>query len=84
MKHITQQYGEPCNDLELTTEEFKIIEPFLRALGIRSRTVVYEVVDGTPIHRIQAENVYKSCIGDAERKFADTLMSEASIGAYQR
>jgi hypothetical protein len=84
MKHITTEYGQPCNDLELTSEELKVLEPFLLALGVRCRTTIYWTENGTGMHKIQAENVYKACIGAKERKFADKFMTEDYINCYKR
>ena len=37
MKHITEQYGQPANLLELSSEDFDKLRPFLFQLGVLSR-----------------------------------------------
>ena len=87
MKHITTEYGQPCNYLELTEEEYKALDGFLRGVGVQSRrTTSYNGVV-----TIQAENPYKTeliCYGrihTAENilKFADEAMSEKEIMRYK-
>ena len=57
MKHITKRYGVELNELELTQEEFAQLEPFLKALGVRCRTPLWDS-NGNMI--IEAENPYKT------------------------
>ena len=83
LKHITTRYGQPCNHLELTSEELEELEPFLKELGVRCRTMVYTTKDGVENHVIQAENPYKFYIGKPERKHADECMTERGIRLYK-
>lgn len=39
MNHITQEYGEPTNLLEMRTEDFDSLRGFLRAAGVDIRMV---------------------------------------------
>ncbi len=89
MKHINERYGQPENLLSLTPEEYKELEPFLKALGVRTRTTRWsheEVI-------IQADNPYKwwltinRNIDDALKttyNCASEAMSDFSISCYKR
>ena len=37
MKHITEEYGQPCNLLVLSREEYHMLDAFLRLEGVRIR-----------------------------------------------
>ena len=39
MKHITEEYGQPCNKIESTHEEYLLLKNFLKAYGIESRMI---------------------------------------------
>lgn len=56
MKHITMEYGQPCNYLELTEAEYKVLEGFLRGEGVRCRAITRYNGNVT----IQAENPYET------------------------
>ena len=83
MKHIAIEYGQESNCLELTTEELATLEPFLNRLGVRVRTTVYHTENGVGIHKIQAENVYKSWIGHSERARADEDLTTDALKRYK-
>lgn len=86
MKHITTEYGQPCNYLELTEEEYKALDGFLRGVGVRSRrTSSYNGVV-----TIQAENPYQRNLiryfyhnGKNILKFADEEMTDKEIARYK-
>lgn len=81
MKHITEAYGMPANDLTLTHEELKQLEPFLKALGVRCRITISDRNECT----IQAENPYKTWAGHPQaREIADEEMSDFRIRCYKR
>lgn len=89
MKHITEEYGTETNLLQLTQEEYKQLEPFLRQLGIRCRTTTWDSKEMT----VQAENPYKyqlhsAAVGNSEIKryeqYADELMTDKYISLYKR
>lgn len=37
MMHITEEYGQPCNLLVLSEEEYRVLDAFLRLEGVRIR-----------------------------------------------
>lgn len=80
MKHITKEYGQSTNLLELTQDEYKALEPFLVALGVRSRATMWM---GETV-KIQAENPYKEWISREDRSFADEAMSERGMSFYKQ
>ena len=80
MKHIANEYGSPCNLLELTSDELKALEPFLLALGVRCRTTM---AYGDK-KQIQAENVYRTWIGQTEREQAKQELTDEQIKIYKR
>lgn len=59
MKYISEEYGQKCNLLELTQDEYDALEPFLLALGVRSRTTSSWVEGDLIVNKIQADNPYK-------------------------
>ena len=83
MKHITIEYGQEDNLMELTSDELATLEPFLNRLGIRVRTTVYHTENGIGIHKIQAENVYKSWISQTDRARADEDMTPDALSRYK-
>lgn len=81
MKHITKRYGAKTNDLILTHEELKELEPFLKALEIRCRTIISDSQE----EMIQADNPYKTWAGHPDCKsIADEEMSDFRIKCYKR
>lgn len=53
MKHITEEYGQPCELIESTYEEFVILSEFLKRHGVEVRhcrsdrnTVVWQIRNG--------------------------------------
>ena len=40
MKHITEEYGQPCELIESTCEEFRLLKEFLKRFGIEARRCV--------------------------------------------
>lgn len=93
MKHITEEYGQECNRLELTENEYKNLEPFLISLGVRSRFVCCYYKDKTLMYEIQAENPYKNILArhsfyneGIKRDFdiANKDMEPASMAHYKR
>lgn len=83
MKHISEQYGNPANLLQVSDEEFEAVAEFLKRLGVRCRVTSWNV-GGSGELIIQAENPYKTWISDKERYFADLAMTNEAIAAYQR
>ena len=55
MKHITEEYRQPTNDIESTREEFEIMKAFLEEHGVLVRKI--SVIDG--VVKWQAKNPYK-------------------------
>ena len=81
MKHIVEEYGKKCNLLELTSDEYRILEPFLLSLGVRTRVTKW---DSKKIV-IQAENVFNSCwISQIAREIAEEQLTPFSISCYER
>ena len=81
MKHITERYGGETNELTLTHEELKELEPFLKALGIRCRSTVSDPQEAT----IEAHNPYRTWAGHPDCKsIADEEMSDFCIKCYKR
>ena len=81
MEYIKEQYGVESNLLSLTADEYKVIEPFLLAHGVRSRVTM---ISGG-VYTIQAENTYKSWMRDAfDRKLAEDDLTGFRLECYQR
>lgn len=89
MKHITEEYGQPCNLLELSEEEYRELDAFLRLEGIIIRRC--RSYCGTTT--IQAENPYKSMLahsagtGHSVKKAyraAEEEMSDQQVARYKR
>lgn len=81
MKHITEEYGVETNELTLTWEEYKQLEPFLEKLGVRTRTIIS---DGEQL-TIQGENPYKTWAKHPMcKEIADDEMSDFKISCYKR
>lgn len=40
MKHITEEYGSPCNHIESSIKEFYILKDFLKLYGIEARMIM--------------------------------------------
>ena len=40
MKHITEEYGQPCDLIESTCEEFYIMKEFLKRFGVEARQCI--------------------------------------------
>lgn len=60
MEHITNQYGRGVNYLKMPSEAyFKVLDPFLLELGIRSRVMSSYYQDGVCMVEVQADNPYK-------------------------
>lgn len=82
MEHIREQYGSQVNYLKLTRDEYKALEPFLLALGVRSRVTQ---IDTDRTYTIQAENVFKSCMTNRnDREYAEHFLTNEMIEVYQR
>ena len=89
MKHITQQYGQAENLLELSEEDYLQLEGFLKELGVRTRRVSSDWGAGTTV--IQAENPYQvqlelySKYHSAESilAFADEKMTDYEVARYK-
>lgn len=89
MKHITEEYGQQTNLLTLTADDYWKLEPFLKALGIRTRmTKMY----GNEV-TIQGDNPYKHWLALNRRlnqgtevtwECAERDMSEFGINCYKR
>ncbi len=89
MKHITKQYGQRTNLLELTEEDYRQLEGFLKELGVRTRRVSSDLGAGTTV--IQAENPYKVQLelhskyhpAESILAFADKQMTDDEIARYK-
>ena len=81
MEYIKEQYGTKVDFLKLTVDEYKVIEKFLLAHGVRSRVTMIENGEYT----IQAENTYKTWMRDAfDRKLAEDNLTGFSLECYRR
>lgn len=81
MKNITNQYGMEVNNLTLTWDEFKELEPFLKKLGVRCRVCISDREGVT----IQAENPYKIWANHPKcKEIADDMMTDFKINCYKR
>lgn len=40
MKHITEEYGQPCELIESTCEEFFVLKEFLKRHGVEARLCI--------------------------------------------
>lgn len=92
MKYISEEYGQKCNLLELTQDEYDALEPFLLALGVLSRTTSSWVEGDLIVQKIQAENPYKDLltsykgindITDHVYALAEIAMEPLSISHYK-
>lgn len=84
MKHVTESYGKPVNDLVLTSNEyFNVLDPFLTSLGIRSRVCSMWSENGQYMVQIQAENPYKGYISGREKGLADAMMTPDAVACYK-
>lgn len=89
MKHITQQYGQAENLLELSEEDYRQLEGFLVKLGVRTRRVSSDWGAGTTV--IQAENPYQVQLelyskyhpAESILAFADKQMTVDEIARYK-
>lgn len=89
MKHITKQYGQRTNLLELTEEDYSQLEGFLVKLGVRTRRVSSDWGAGTTV--IQAENPYKVQLdlyskyhtAESILAFADEKMTDDEVARYK-
>ena len=80
MNHITTQYGEDCNLLELSVDDYYKLERFLLKLGVRSRMI--SMYQGNCL--IQAENVYPIDMSADERKHIECVyLNEKAIRGYK-
>ena len=60
MKYITEEYGQPCELIESTCEEFFIMKEFLKQHGVEARLVM----SYGEVCKWQIRNVYKYwCFG---------------------
>lgn len=84
MKHITEEYGSPCNLLEISNKDLAQLEPFLKQLGVRVRSTMGWSKDGEYMSLIQAENVYYTWNTPKEREQAKTHMTDFAISCYKR
>ncbi len=81
MEYIKEQYGIEANLLKLTADEYKTIEPFLLAHGVRTRVTMIENREYT----IQAENTYKTWMSNPnDRKYAEDDLKGLRLSSYQR
>ena len=81
MEYIKEEYGTKVDFLKLTANEYKVIEPFLLAHGVRTRVTMIENSEYT----IQAENTYKTWMRDAfDRKLAEDNLTGFRLECYQR
>ena len=79
MKHITAEYDQQTNLLELTFDELAVLEPFLNRIGVRVRTTMYS----GSVNVIQADNPYKDWISSEDRVYADKEMSPDRLRCYK-
>ena len=81
MKHITEEYGMDTNKLTLTWEEYRHLEPFLKKLGVRTRSIISDSDQLT----IQGENPYKTWAKHPMcKEIADEEMTDFKINCYKR
>lgn len=83
MTHITEEYGQKCNLLSVSSEDLDHLEGFLKELGVRVR-VTRMFGD---ICFIQGENPYKIYAGQHDGKakaYGDEAMSDSAIYVYKR
>ncbi len=81
MEYIKEQYGVEANLLKLTADEYKTIEPFLLAHGVRTRVTIIEGGEYT----IQAENTYKTWMSNPnDRKCAEDQLKGFTLQCWQR
>ena len=81
MEHITKEYGMDVNFLKVSKDEYKVLEPFLLALGVRTRITTIEGNEYT----IQAENSYKTWMNNPhDRKCAEDQLKGFTLQCWQR
>ena len=81
MEHITEQYGQTCNDLILKDTEYEMIDKFLTALGCRTRVVM----SWGGYVRIQADNPYFDYRNYTDgARMAEYQLSPEGIELYKR
>lgn len=84
MEFINEEYGNKCNLLEVTEKEYKMLEPFLLGLGVRSRiTKSYKKGEDWMVV-IQGENPYRFWIGQNERRAAERQLNPYAISCYKQ
>ena len=79
MEHITEKYGRPANLLELSSEDFDKLRPFLFQLGVLIR-VTMEYGDRVTI---QAENPYRAYCKQNGLQEPDNDVTKEALRRYQ-
>lgn len=79
MEHITEKYGQPANLLELSSEDFDKLRPFLFQLGVLSRVTMEYAGRVT----IQADNPYRAYCKQNGLQEPDNDVTEEVLRRYQ-
>jgi len=81
MEHITKEYGMEVNFIKVSKDEYKALEPFLLALGVRTRVTIISNGEYT----IQAENSYKTWMSSSyDRKNAENQLTGYALECWKR
>ena len=84
MKHIKEEYGQPCNQIESSKEEFYILKDFLKLYGVEARmimccgdTCVWQIRNGYKdwVHLNSNEKVCERIINIVEENIAKNVYS---------
>lgn len=84
MKHITEEYGSPCNHIESTIEEFFILKAFLKEYGVEARRISacgnvceWQIRNGYKdwVHLNRNEKVCERIIDTVEENIATNVYS---------
>lgn len=84
MKHITEEYRQPCNIIESTVDEFYIMKNFLKIYGVEARmimscgnTCTWQIRNGYKdwVHLNRSEKVCESIINIVEEDIENNTYS---------
>ena len=86
MEHITEQYGQECNILKLTSSEFWTLKEFMGPMGVELRAISYD--GATDIYTIQGRNpIMNACMlyGDRPANWVfQQARKEIQDGSWRR
>lgn len=82
MKRITEKYGEPCNYIELSDDEYKELYYFLLELGVELRPMIYH--GDKKIYECQARNPFKDRLQYVDKKSYDSVTKDVKQGWWRR